>query len=673
MDLPDDAKFDAVVLGTGLPNAILAAALSRIGKTVLHLDRYDFYGQEWATFNLKELRSLDQFFNPKAEATQDSGVAVTLGPDEMVVDARHSALRFGFEEAIHAVSPPPPAPAAAPPQTNDDAAAADATIDTKEAAPPAAKKGDGPPEPAPAVELTPEQLEAEALEALLGQYRRYSIDLLPKACLSRGALIDLLISSNIGRYLEFKAVSETFIRMADGNREVPCSKQTLLLNRSVSPKEKRLLMKFLQFCTKADAPAPEDEAAAAAPEVPDTAVLGYLKEEWKFSDDLAKYIMYAIGNVEPQTSAREALGNVRQFFSSIGQYGKTPFIYPMYGTGEVPQAFCRLCAVFGGTYMLRQGIDGFLMSRDGGERCSGIVLNGKPVKAPWVVTTGACVPESLSQGPRGHGVTRAVLITDGSVVPECGDNKPIVTLCIPPDTEGNPKTVNAFVFESSSAACPSGKWVTQLVSQGSGNSARADLEPLVHALTTRPDEAPADDKPKPNLLYAAYFSVDADGTAGGEVGGLDGLAVSRQPRPDALNFIAAVGEAKRLFQQICPGEEFLPTAPNPEDIDWGPEPEEEPAAQVSTEAIETRLSTLEERTRTMWTRVSRMAKRIANVSDRAAALAGGGAVRSDEFRLVLSTLAQHDLATDVEEISRRIAALGTRLDALAPAANESEA
>eukprot|EP00036_Acanthoecidae_sp_10tr_P023642 CAMPEP_0206318496 /NCGR_PEP_ID=MMETSP0106_2-20121207/17219_1 /ASSEMBLY_ACC=CAM_ASM_000206 /TAXON_ID=81532 /ORGANISM="Acanthoeca-like sp., Strain 10tr" /LENGTH=137 /DNA_ID=CAMNT_0053750197 /DNA_START=1 /DNA_END=410 /DNA_ORIENTATION=+ len=137
MDLPDDAKFDAVVLGTGLPNAILAAALSRIGKTVLHLDRYDFYGQEWATFNLKELRSLDQFFNPKAEATQDSGVAVTLGPDEMVVDARHSALRFGFEEAIHAVSPPPPAPAAAPPLANDDAAAANATIDTKEAAPPA--------------------------------------------------------------------------------------------------------------------------------------------------------------------------------------------------------------------------------------------------------------------------------------------------------------------------------------------------------------------------------------------------------------------------------------------------------------------------------------------------------------------------------------------------------
>ena len=36
---PSDNVFDAVVIGTGLPNAILAAALSRIGRRVLHIDR----------------------------------------------------------------------------------------------------------------------------------------------------------------------------------------------------------------------------------------------------------------------------------------------------------------------------------------------------------------------------------------------------------------------------------------------------------------------------------------------------------------------------------------------------------------------------------------------------------------------------------------------------------
>ena len=35
--------------------SIVAAALSRIGKTVLHLDRNDFYGENWASFNLENL------------------------------------------------------------------------------------------------------------------------------------------------------------------------------------------------------------------------------------------------------------------------------------------------------------------------------------------------------------------------------------------------------------------------------------------------------------------------------------------------------------------------------------------------------------------------------------------------------------------------------------------
>lgn len=40
MELEDGVSFDAVVIGTGLPNAILAAALARIDKRVLHLDRF---------------------------------------------------------------------------------------------------------------------------------------------------------------------------------------------------------------------------------------------------------------------------------------------------------------------------------------------------------------------------------------------------------------------------------------------------------------------------------------------------------------------------------------------------------------------------------------------------------------------------------------------------------
>lgn len=43
---------------TGLTESILAAAASRIGKTVLHLDSNDYYGGVWASFNLESIESL---------------------------------------------------------------------------------------------------------------------------------------------------------------------------------------------------------------------------------------------------------------------------------------------------------------------------------------------------------------------------------------------------------------------------------------------------------------------------------------------------------------------------------------------------------------------------------------------------------------------------------------
>ena len=41
-----DSKFDAIILGTGLVESILASALARARKKVLHLDRNEYYGHE---------------------------------------------------------------------------------------------------------------------------------------------------------------------------------------------------------------------------------------------------------------------------------------------------------------------------------------------------------------------------------------------------------------------------------------------------------------------------------------------------------------------------------------------------------------------------------------------------------------------------------------------------
>ena len=51
--------------------------------------------------------------------------------------------------------------------------------------------------------------------------------------------------------------------------------------------------------------------------------------------------------------AIELVAAVRLYSDSMARFGTgSPYIYPLYGLGELPQGFARLSAVHGGTYML---------------------------------------------------------------------------------------------------------------------------------------------------------------------------------------------------------------------------------------------------------------------------------------------------------------------------------
>jgi Rab GDP dissociation inhibitor len=55
--------------------------------------------------------------------------------------------------------------------------------------------------------------------------------------------------------------------------------------------------------------------------------------------------------------AVEALEKIKLYMDSIGRYGDSPFIYPIYGLGGIPEGFSRMAAVNGGTFMLNADLD----------------------------------------------------------------------------------------------------------------------------------------------------------------------------------------------------------------------------------------------------------------------------------------------------------------------------
>lgn len=65
---------------------------------------------------------------------------------------------------------------------------------------------------------------------------------------ARGDLVELLISSNISRYAEFRAVDRIITCIANDMKVVPCSRADVFTNKNVTVLEKRLLMKALSSC-----------------------------------------------------------------------------------------------------------------------------------------------------------------------------------------------------------------------------------------------------------------------------------------------------------------------------------------------------------------------------------------------------------------------------------------
>jgi len=78
---------------------------------------------------------------------------------------------------------------------------------------------------------------------------------------ARGELVELLISSNIARYAEFRAVSRVATFMDGKLTQVPCSRADVFANKTVSVVEKRMLMQLLTSCMEQGADSPEFDGA----------------------------------------------------------------------------------------------------------------------------------------------------------------------------------------------------------------------------------------------------------------------------------------------------------------------------------------------------------------------------------------------------------------------------
>lgn len=110
----------------------------------------------------------------------------------------------------------------------------------------------------------------------------------------------------------------------------------------------------------------------------------------RLDPSLRRVALYSLAlEVEDQevtpVSAQMGLMRLYRHLNGLGRYGDTAFLSPLYGAGEVAQAFCRTAAVWGGTYVLNHSPQ-HLVVDSATHRVLGIVDGGgQPIACPLVV------------------------------------------------------------------------------------------------------------------------------------------------------------------------------------------------------------------------------------------------------------------------------------------------
>ena len=110
-----------------------------------------------------------------------------------------------------------------------------------------------------------------------------------------------------------------------------------------------------------------------------------------------------------------AIQRMNLYLESHGRYGDSPFLYPLYGIGGLPEAFSRLCAIHGGTYMLNTQVDEITMSEG---KVTGIKSGENTATAPLVICDPSYAPQDALK-PTGK-VIRAICLMDHTI-PNTGD------------------------------------------------------------------------------------------------------------------------------------------------------------------------------------------------------------------------------------------------------------
>ncbi|KAL9267755.1 Rab escort protein 1-like protein [Drosera capensis] len=379
----EPTTFDVIVVGSGLPESIIAAAASATGKSVLHIDPNPFYGSHFSSISLPELLSFLRSHSVPAD--DDSSAAADNNDDEKNISVIGLSARPLYSDVE--ASPIPP--------------------------------------------------------ELLQNSRKFCLDLSgPRVLFCAGHTIDLLMKSGVSQYLEFKSIDRSYIAATahddgtNGNHlsVVPDSRSAIFNDPTLALIDKTKLWHFFQHILDHLQALAAGRPGLVSQQDLDTPFAHFLDKN-RLSPNIKSIILYAIAMANyDQThvdaskyllKTSDGINRLALYLSSLRRFPNASgaMLYPMYGLGELPQAFCRRAAVKGCLYVLRMPVVAVLVDKGNARRVGIRLASGQDLFSQQIVSdTVFSVPRpsdlSLSDTPADQGpieikekIARGICIT----------------------------------------------------------------------------------------------------------------------------------------------------------------------------------------------------------------------------------------------------------------------
>ncbi|KAI5587304.1 hypothetical protein POPTR_005G030000v4 [Populus trichocarpa] len=544
----EPTTFDLIAVGTGLAECIVAAAASASGKTVLHLDTNPFYGSHYSSLSVPELTSF-LISNSTASSPPSSTSTTTDIPDYSIVNLITQPVYSDVEISC----------------------------------------------------FYPELMEENL--------RKFNLDLCgPRVLFCADKSIDLMLKSGASNYVEFKSIDASFV--GDGNGKlwnVPDSRAAIFKDKSLTLMEKNQLMRFFKLVQghlvatvgagtsgndgNGNGNDEEEGKMKISDEDLQRPFVEYLSK-MRLPPKIRSIILYAIamadydqddmGVCQNLLKTKDGIDRLALYQSSVGRFTNASgaLIYPIYGQGELPQAFSRRSAVKGCIHVLRMPVTALLMEKDSGSYKGVRLASGQDIFSQKLVLDPSFTLASPSASPsdllhesfnflstrdvKGK-VARGICITRNSLKPDMSN-----LLVVYPPRSLYPEqitSIRALQISGNLAVCPLGMFVLYLSALcDDAIQGKRLLNAAMNALLTFPDPVNSESsstvqsettEEKPSVIWSGLYMQEMS------TGQFD--SINFAPMPDGnLNYNDILDAALKLFQEMYPNEENFPETTPPE-------------------------------------------------------------------------------------------------------------